>query len=168
MVDRVDGVDRLQHILNGAELGVLASLKGEALVAHILKGDNLAAYLLLRKLTAGNSLILSVIGAVDAAIHAVVREVQGCEHHDAVAVDLLLELTRNGKDALLDLLILYLDKYRSLTVRDALALFGLGENLLDECSVVAVLACPLQCGAYLAVVDKLGGVLRLYIIFLIM
>ena len=72
VVDRVDGVDRLQYILDGAELGVLASLQRKALVAHILKCDNLATYLLLRKLTAGNSLVLSVVGAVYTAIHAVV------------------------------------------------------------------------------------------------
>ena len=116
VVDRVDGVDRLQDVLYGAELGVLASLKGEALVAHILERYNLTAYLLLRKLAAWNSLVLSVIGAVYTAIHAVVREIQGCEHHYAVAIDLLLEAACNSEYALLNLLILHFDEYRSLTV----------------------------------------------------
>ena len=75
---------------------MLASLQRQTLVAHILQGDNLAAYLLLRELTARYGSILSVVGAIYAAINAVVREIEGRKHNYAVAIDALLEASRTG------------------------------------------------------------------------
>ena len=75
MLYRIYGINRLKYILDRAELGVLASLKCQALVSHILQCDNLATNLLLRKLTARNCAILRVVWAIDAAVDAVVRQV---------------------------------------------------------------------------------------------
>ena len=75
MVYRVYRVDRLQHILYGVLRGVLARLQRQALMSHILQGDDLATYLLLRELAARYCAILGVVGAVYAAVDAVVREV---------------------------------------------------------------------------------------------
>ena len=50
-------------------------------------------------------------------------------------------------------------------MRDAVTLLRFREYLFDERLVVAMLAGILQRGAYLAVVDKLGGVFRFYVIF---
>ena len=95
---------------------MLARLQSQALVAHILKCDNLTTYLLLRELTAWNGAVLCVIRAVDTAIDAVVREVQRGKHHNTVAVDTLLEVACNGVHTLLYLLVLHLDEYCSLAV----------------------------------------------------
>ncbi len=72
MADRVDGVDRLKDIFDRIHGRVLTGFKGESLVAHILKGYYLTAYLLLSKFAAGNDAVGAVVGAVDASIHAIV------------------------------------------------------------------------------------------------
>ena len=66
---------------------MLAGFEGEAFVSHVLQGDNLFAYLFLRQFLAADVLVLCVVRAVDATIHAVVREIEWCEHHYAVAIE---------------------------------------------------------------------------------
>ena len=98
VLDGIDGVHRLQDVLDGVVLRVLARLDGQALVAHVLQRDDLGANLVLRELAARNLAVLGVIGAVQAAVHAVVRQVQRREKHDAVAVIGLLDVVRKLLD----------------------------------------------------------------------
>ena len=72
VVDRVDCVDRFENILYGAHCRVLTRLQSQALVSHILQGDNLLTNLLLRELAAGNGTVDGVVRAIYAAIYAVV------------------------------------------------------------------------------------------------
>ena len=92
VVDAVDGVDAVEDVLDGVVDRVLARFHGQTLVAHILQGDDLAGRLsswvsFLRVMC----LFFSVIGAVDAAVDAVIGQIQRREHDDAVAVELVLD-----------------------------------------------------------------------------
>lgn len=88
----VNGLQTFQDVLDGVVHGVLAGFDGQALVAHILKCDDLLPDLVLRQLFPGDVLVLEVIGTVDAPVHAVVGQIQGREDHDAVAIEGQLDL----------------------------------------------------------------------------
>ena len=94
---------------------------------HILQGDHLGAHLLLGQLFAGDVLVFEVIGAVNAAVDAVVGQVQGGENNDAVAVEGQLDLLGNAVDLFDFLGNLAGQKYRCLAVGQPRAdIAGLG------------------------------------------
>ena len=164
VLDGVDGVDAVQHILNGAVDGVLAGLDGQALVAHVLQGDDLFLHFLLGQLFPGDVLVLLVVGTVQTAVDAVVRQVQRREDDNAVAVEILFDLLGQGVQ-LLDLLgDVAGQQHRGLPVRQALALPGLVQNLVDELHVVFVLIGIGQGVQDFLVVDKFLGFQRLGIV----
>ena len=147
VLDGVDGADALQDVLDGVVDRVLAGLDGQALVAHVLQGDDLAPHVLLAELDAGDVLVLAVVGTVDAAVDAVVGEVERREHHDAVAVEGELDLLGE----LIHLLHLFGDlagqQHGGLPVRQpcadrsggGVAGAGLFQQAVDEFDVVLVL-----------------------------
>lgn len=72
VLDRVDGLDGLEDVLDRIVLGMLAGFKQQALVPEVLKGDHFVADLLLRELLAHDVLVLGVVRAVGAGVDAVV------------------------------------------------------------------------------------------------
>ena len=68
----VNCLDALENILNRVVYRVLACFDCKTLMPHILKCDNLCANLVLSELFSGNMLILHMIRAINAAVHAVV------------------------------------------------------------------------------------------------
>ena len=100
MFDGIDRLDALQHIFDRVVDGVFAGFQRQALVAHVLQRDDLAADLLLRQLFARDMAVFLMIRAIGAAVYTVVGEVQRRKHHDAVAVELLLDLGSLRKNAL--------------------------------------------------------------------
>ena len=162
VVDGVNGIDALQDVLDGVVHRVLAGLDGQALVAHVLQRDDLRAHLVLRQLPAGDVLVLQVIGAVQAAVDAVVRQVQRREHHDAVAIEGQLDLLGD----LVHLLDLFRDlagqQHRGLPVRQPRAgaavslLHGarLFKDLVDQRHIVLVRLGVFQRRPNLFVVDE--------------
>lgn len=141
----------------GFFVGVFARFDGQSLVAHVLQSRYLAADFVLRQLAARDGAVLGVIGAVDAAVHAVVRKVERGEHHDAVAVEAPLELACEREHALRQLGAVAFEQYGRLAVAEAPAFGGLVENLGHERFVVAVAGGIFQRPADLCVVDELGG-----------
>ena len=102
----LDGVDRLhalEYVLDGAHDGILPRFDGEALVTHVLQGDDLLANLVLGELAASYVTVLGVVGAIQASVDAVVREIERGKEHDAVAVVGKLDLTGESLDPLIDL-----------------------------------------------------------------
>ena len=100
MLDAVDGLDAFQNILDGVVDGVFAGLKGQALMPHVLQGDDFGPDFLLGKLFPRDVLVLVMVGAVDAAVHAVVGKIEGREEDDAVAVKVFFDLLRQSVDLL--------------------------------------------------------------------
>ena len=74
--------------------GILARLKRKALVSHILKRNDLLPHLLLRQLFPLDVLIFRVVGAVGAAVHTVIREIERRKKDNAVAVKGELDFLR--------------------------------------------------------------------------
>lgn len=68
----VNILDSLENVLNRVVYGVFARFDCKTLMPHILKCDYLRANLVLRELFSGNMLILHMIRAINAAVHAVV------------------------------------------------------------------------------------------------
>ena len=157
MLDGVDGVDAVQHVLDGAVHRVLAGLDGQALVAHVLQGDDLFLHLFLGQLLPGDVLVLHVIGTVQAPVDAVVGEVQGGEDHNAVAVEVLFNLLGQSVQLLDFLRDLAGQQHRGLPVGQALALPGLVQNLVDELHVLLVLVGVGQGVQDFLVVDEFLG-----------
>ena len=86
VLDAVNGLDAFQHVLDRIVHRVLAGLQRETLMSHVLERDDFAADFLLRQLLAANVLVLRVIRAIDAAVDAVIRQIQRREQHDALPV----------------------------------------------------------------------------------
>ena len=95
---------------------IFPCLDGQALVAHVLQGDDLGADLLLRELATRDVAVLRVVGAVQAPVHAVVRKVQRSKQHDAVAVVGLLDVAGEPADFGVHLRILAGQKHRGLAM----------------------------------------------------
>ena len=99
--DRVDRMDGVEDILDRVVDRVFTGFDGQALMAHILQGDDFVADLFLRKLYARDGFVDPVIGAVDAAVYAVVGQIKRGEQHDAVAVELLFDVLGKLEDLLI-------------------------------------------------------------------
>ncbi len=163
VLDRIDGVDTLEDVLDRVHHRILAALDGKALVTHILQRDDLRLDLLLRQLFARNGLVLHVIRTVQTAVDAVVREVQRREDDDTVAVEGELDLLRDLIDPTGHLGILAREQYRRLTMgqavtaaagrgRDRMRLF---KDLVDQGHVVLILLRISEGLANLFIIDEL-------------
>ena len=139
VLDRVDGLDGLEDVLDRIVLGVLARLKEQALVAEVLERDHLVADLLLRELLAHDALVLGMVRAVRAGVDAVVREVERREEHDAAAVDVLLHLDGGLEDPVVDLLDVAGEQHGGFAVGQALELGGLVKDAHEQRNVRLVL-----------------------------
>ena len=162
MMHGIDGFDAVENVFDGVVHGVLARLDRQTLVPHILQRNDLGAHLLLRELFAGDVLVFEVIRAVNAAVDAVVGQIQRREHHDAVAVKRLLDLVGQA----VDLLVLFgnvaRQQHRRLAVGQPRAgaavavLFGARffEQLVNERGVVLVLVRVSDGCQYFFMVDE--------------
>ena len=92
MMDGIDCFDGFQNVLDRVIDRVLPGFNGQALVTHILQGNDFASDLFLGKLDAGNVFVFHMIRAVHTAVDAVVGEIERGKHDDAVAVEGLLDL----------------------------------------------------------------------------
>ena len=93
VLDAVNRLNGFQDVLNRVVYRIFARFQSQALVSHILQGNYLLPDFLLRELLPGDVLVLYMIGAIHATVDAVVGQVQRCEHHNPVAVELLLDFT---------------------------------------------------------------------------
>lgn len=139
VLDRVDGLDGLEDVLDRIVLGVLARLKEQALVAEVLERDHLVADLLLRELLAHDALVLGMVRAVRAGVDAVVRKVERREEHDAAAVDVLLHLDGGLEDPVVDFLDVAGEQHGGFAVGQALELGGLVKDAHEQRNVRLVL-----------------------------
>ena len=131
MFDGVDRFDAFQHVLDGIVDRVFPHFQCQTLVTHVLKGDHFRADLLLRQFFTGDVLILIMIGTVQAAVDAIVGEVQRREHDDPVAVDLLFDPFCQGKDPFVFLRQFAVQQHQCLPVSQPFALLGFGDDAVD-------------------------------------
>ena len=141
MLDRVDGLDTFEDIVNGIVHRIFAGFDREALVAHVLKGDNFLGDFFLGELLSRNMSVLSVIRTVDAAVDTVVGQIQRREHNDTVAVEILLDLFRQIIHFLEEFRVVAGQEHRGFPMAQSLAQRGLVEDLPDERVVVLIGVC---------------------------
>ena len=72
MLDGINGMDAVQDIFYGIVHRILTGFNGQTLMSHILQGNDFTGYLLLGQLLPRNMLVLQMIRAVQAPVHAVV------------------------------------------------------------------------------------------------
>ena len=105
-----------------------------------------------------------MVRAVGASVDAVVGQVERREHHDAVAVEIFLDLFRQ----LVDLLILIFErtgeKDGSLPVGESFSLLRFLDDRVDQFDIFLVLVCIGKCLEDFLVVDKIVCAFRIYII----
>ena len=114
--DGIDGFHALQDVFDGVVLRIFACFDGQALMTHILQGNNLSANLFLSELPAGDGAILCVIRAIQAAFHAVVRKIQRRKKNNTITVVGQLNLVRQFFDFPIDLRIFAGQKNACLTM----------------------------------------------------
>ena len=143
---------------------MLACLKCQTLVTHVLKCYDFCFDFLLRQSLAEHGLVLGMVRTVGAAVYAVVGKVERREHHYSVAVYLFLEFFCQDEHAFVEVFEVALQKYRSFAVGYALGLFSLVENTFYEGAVVPVGTCVLHGFQNFAVVYELFGDFRFYVV----
>ena len=154
VLDGINGLDALQDVLDGIVHRILAGLQCQPLVAHILQGDDLPADLLLGQLLAADGMVPLMIGAVDAAVHAVIGQVQRRKKHDALSVELLLDLPGQPVHPLIEIRQVAFQQHRRLPMAQALAVLRLFQYRGDELPIAFVFGRIFQGIQYLPIVDE--------------
>ena len=142
VADAVDGADAVEDVADGVHGGVLARFQGQTLMAHVLQGDDLAGHFLLGQLFADDVLVAGVVGAVDAAVDAVIGQVQRREHDDAVAVELVLDAVGQPVQGLYPVRQLTGQQDGGFPVAQAFAERGFGKDAVDEPGIAGVFRRP--------------------------
>ena len=156
VLDAVNRVKAFKNVLDRVVLRVLAGFEREPLVPHVLQRDHLGGDLLLRQLLAADVGVAAVVRTVGAAVDAVVRQIKRREHHDPVAVELLLDLLGHGENAVIFLLQIAFQQDRGFAVRKPLAGFRFLENGVNQRLVVLVFPRIREGVEDLLIVDEFG------------
>ena len=164
MLNIINSVDGFQHIFNRIVYRVLSQLNSQALVAHILQGNNFLANLILSQLLTADVLILGMIRAIQTAVDTIIGKIQWGKQHNAIAVVILLNLTSQIIDFLQLGLVVTSQKYGSLTMGKSLAQLSLGNNLIHNLHIVLVFVSIFQGCLNFLVRDKLLCLHGFYII----
>ena len=164
VLDGIYRLDAFEHIFERIVHGVFSRLQREALVPHILQRDDLAADLVLRELPAMDMLVLRMVGTVDAAVHAIIRQIERCKEHDALAVKLLLDLLGEREHPLDEIGRVDGEQQRRLAVRESFAIAGTRQKCLYECAIVFIILRPSERGEDFLMVDELLGTRGLRIV----
>ena len=80
-----------------------------------------------------------MVGTIDAAVDAVVGEIERGEHHDAVAVEALFHLACELLVALDQVWLVAVEKHGGLAVGQALAFGGFFDDFFNQSTVALVL-----------------------------
>ena len=143
---------------------VFSRLQREALVPHILQRDDLTANLVLCELPAMDVLVLRMVGTVNTAVHAIVRQIERCKEHDALAVKLLLDLLGEREHPLDEIGRVDGEQQRRLAVCESTAVLGTRKKLLHECAIFLVLFRPRERREDFFVMDEFLGACGLWIV----
>ena len=122
------GLNAFQNVLNGIVYGVLARLNGKTLVSHILQGNDLGGNFLLSELFSGNMLVFQMIGAVKAAVYAIIGQIKRGKQHDASAVKIFFYPACKGENTLVQVVKSAFCQKDGFTVGHTLELFSFFQN----------------------------------------
>lgn len=134
---------------------MLAGFQCQTFMSHVLQGNYFLPDFFLREFLAGNRLVLGMIGAVGATVHAMVRQIKRSEHHDAVAVKLLFDFFGEMEDTLRQVRLVAFQQECRFAVGQSFAEGGFFDKLLNQGTVVLIVLGIIQRIQNLVVVDKL-------------
>ena len=134
---------------------VFSCLQREALVPHILQRDDLTANLVLCELLAMDVLVLRMVGTVNTAIHAIVRQIERCKEHDALAVKLLLDLLGEREHSLDEIRRVDGEQQRRLAVRQTPTVARTCQKCFYKRAIVFIILRPRERGENFLMVDEL-------------
>ena len=160
VLDRVDGLKALEHVLDRIVDRVFAQLDRKALVTLVLQRNHFGGDLFLGELLARDRLVLQMVRAVHAAVHAVIRQVERREEHDAIAVMVVLDRARQREDALDARFVFAGQKHARFAVGEPVPFGGFLEDAIDEREVGGIAAGSFEGCEDLFVVDeffRVGG-----------
>ncbi len=112
----------------------------------------------LAELAARNRAVLGVVRTVNAAVDAIIGQIQRSEKDDAVAVELLFDLGSQGIDLLFQGRVVAVHEDGCLTVRQALAAGGLFQDLEHPLRVFAFALGLGEAFEHFRMVDEFLGV----------
>ena len=154
MLNTIYGPNTFQHILDRTIYRILTRLQRQTFVPHILKGNHLPAYFLLREFFSQDMTILRMKRTVHTSIDTIIGEIQRRKHHNSVSIKILFDLFRQRIDLLIDLLILTRQKHRSFPMIQSLSFLCFLQYLLHQFAVVFIFICICQRIHDLLMTDK--------------
>ena len=98
VLNAVNRPDTFQNIFNRIIDRILAGLNRQTFVPHVLKRNHFPRHFFLRQLAARNMLVLGMIRTINAAVDAVIGQIQRRKHHNPVAVIIFFYLLRQFKN----------------------------------------------------------------------
>ena len=164
MLNRIYRFDAVENVLDRVVHRVFARLDRQPLMPHILQRNHLAADFVLRELFAADGLVFVVVRTVNAAVYAVIRQVQRREHYDTVAVEFPLDFPREREHFLVQILNIALQKHRRLAVRQPLAVLRTLNQSVNQPAVRLILLCIAQSVHNLLIIYKLLCFRRLNVV----
>ena len=175
VVHAVNGMDAVENVVNRVVYRVLARLDRQPLVPHVLQCDNLGTHLVLGQLFTRNVLVFHVIGTVDAAVDAVIGQIQRRKNDNAVTVKCQLDLLGDAVNLLHLVRQIARQQHRCFAVGQPGAMIAGGgfagarflQNLVDQRLVVFVRLGVGEGFLYFCIVDKFGRDARMGIVHMI-
>ena len=154
VLDRVDGLKALEHVLDRIVDRVFAQFDRKALVTLVLQRDHFGGDLFLGELLARDRLVLKMVRAIHAAVHAVIRQVERCEEHDTIAIMVVLDRTCQREDALDARFVFTGQKHARFAMGEPVPFGGFLEDAIDDRKVGGIGAGSFEGCENLFVVDE--------------
>lgn len=123
-------------------------------MALVLQRDHFGGDLFLSELLARNRLVLQMVRAIHAAVHAVIRQIERREEHDAIAIMVVLDRTGQREDALDALFVFAGQKHARFTMGETVPFSGFLEDAIDERKIGGISASSFKGCEDLFVVDE--------------
>ena len=119
-----------------------------------MQRDHFGGDLFLSELLARDRLVLQMVRAIHAAVHAVIRQIERREEHDAIAIMVVLDRTGQREDALDALFVFAGQKNARFAVGEPVPFSGFLEDAIDERKIGGISASSFKGRKDLFVVDE--------------
>ena len=126
------------YILSDSMMDVLRLQRARRLCPMSCKAITSRQNLFLCQFLAGDCLVLGVIRAICTTVYAIVRQIERCEHHDAVTIEFLLDFFSKMKYAFYKVGLVAFQQQGCFAMAQSFTMGGLFNQLLDKCTVVFI------------------------------
>ena len=138
VLNTVNRPDTFQNIFYRIIDRILAGLNRQTFVPHVLKRNHFPRHFFLRQLAARNMFVLGMIRTINAAVDAVIGQIQRRKHHNPVAVIIFFYLLRQFKNFPVLFGNVTVKQNHRLAMVQPFAFSGLVQHLVNKLRVVPV------------------------------